>query len=142
MASQKNAEEFVIPSNSGSTTRSRLGSNASNITIPRSIFSLTNYKSISPQKTGHYTSDNSRNPSHTSSQHIRTSNSSSENWQALHEGSSSDDEFRDPAYQKWREDAVKGLENTAHAPAVTKNVDDLPLSGTVHDRTPRLSEFN
>lgn len=143
LASQKNAEEFVIPSNSGSTTRSRLGSNASNITIPRSISSLTNYRSISPQKTGHYTSDNSRNPSHTSSQPSRTtSNSSSENWQALHEGSSSEDEFRDPAYQKWREDAVKGLEITPHTPTVTKNVDDLPLSGTVHDRTQRLSEFN
>lgn len=104
-------------------------SNAQN----RSATSLGTYRPVSPPNH----TMTSRSTSNTSSYRTISTNSTtgSENWKSLDETSSSEDEFDDPVYVKWREEAVKRLENTPKAQTVD-------MEPPVFHRKERVSEFN
>lgn len=92
----------------------------------RSATSLGTYQPASPQK---YLMTSPSIYSTPSSRTISTnSTTGSENWKSLDEMSSSEDEFDDPIYVKWREEAMKRLET--------------PKGKSGFHRSERVSEFN
>lgn len=145
----KDADGFAMPMHSRLVPRLAPAGNLSSGIPNRSASSLGSYRNTSPQRPGSQsrlipaqrskTVDSSRNLSSATSQ---PSENGSENWHTVQGGSSSDDEFDDPAYLKWRQEAVKQLEKAPRSSSTKENHDDHPDTVPVHRRTQRISEFN
>lgn len=155
---RKDADGFAMPSQA-SRTISRLGnhhSTASNLPS-RSVSSLGSYRTgaAAPQRPrieqSHFDSFQSTKivdtrgipPSSPSGHDTMGSKHGSENWQMMHGGSSSEDEFDDPAYIKWRQEAVKQLEKAPRSSSAKENYGGGDLEPVpTRSRTQRVSEFN
>lgn len=113
-----------------------------NYTEPRSATSLGTHRPFSevPQMAAVSPSIASTPSSRTIS--TTSTMSSSENWKSLDEATSSDDEFDDPVYTKWRQEAVKRLGDAGGTPQGGALVSTGEGAAGALRRKPRVSEFN
>lgn len=107
---------------------------------PRSQTSIGNYRPLSSSYTDSRQTRSIIPGTPSTSRTISTNSIMSENWNSIEsEATSSEDEFDDPAYLKWRQDAATMMSNT---PRAVMDMDIGAENRPLPSRKSRISEFN